>query len=121
VPAQVTIFGLLLRQELAARDKQLARLQREERLGSLKLRLASGKVLALAELRGSARAVVVAGSQQQVRCCGGRRRRSPSAASQPAVRPPCPCSSSRTRAPLPTALPPSAPPPGADRRRAAGR
>jgi hypothetical protein len=63
----VTIFGLLLRQELQARDKQIARLRREERLGSLWLKLSSGKNLQLAELRGSIRAVVLAGTEQQVR------------------------------------------------------
>jgi hypothetical protein len=102
----VTIFGLLLRRELQARDKQLARLQREERLGALRLRLASGKVLQLSELRGSIRAVVVAGTQQQVGrapraggqlvgCRGTRRpgapgRRTPAAAARRPPSPPAP-------------------------------
>lgn len=34
-----------------ARDKQIARLQREEKLGALKLELSNGKVLRLAQLR----------------------------------------------------------------------
>ncbi len=49
-----------------AREKQLARLQREETLGALPIRLASGKSLTLGDLRGSARVVVAAGTPQQV-------------------------------------------------------
>ena len=49
-----------------ARDKQMARLTREEKLGALSIQLANGKVLRLSALRGSARCVVVAGTQAQV-------------------------------------------------------
>ncbi len=52
---------------MQARDKQMARLTREEKLGRLSVELASGKVLPLASLRGSTRVVLVAGTQAQVR------------------------------------------------------
>lgn len=60
------IFGLLFRADWAARDKQLARLAREEALGALPVALANGKNLPLAALRGTARPVLVAGTRQQV-------------------------------------------------------
>ena len=43
-------------------DFQVARLQREERLGALQIELASGKVLRLTQLRGFARVVRVPAS-----------------------------------------------------------
>ena len=46
---------------------QVARLQREERLGALQIELASGKLLRLTQLRGFARVVLFAGSPEQVR------------------------------------------------------
>ena len=52
-----------------ARAKQIDRLTREEKLGALQVQLASGKLLSLATLRGSARAVIVAGSPDQVTGC----------------------------------------------------
>eukprot|EP00887_Chlorella_sp_A99_P002786 scaffold6.g2786.t1 len=58
--------GLLVRGDLAAREKQMARLLREDQLGACQLELANGRVLRLAQLRGFARAVVVAGSPAQV-------------------------------------------------------
>lgn len=47
----LSLFGFLLRGDLQAREKQMARLQREERLGSLQLELANGKVVRMAQLR----------------------------------------------------------------------
>lgn len=63
----VATFAFLLKRDLKARDKQVARLQREERLGALQIELASGKVLRLTQLRGFARVVLFAGSADQVR------------------------------------------------------
>jgi hypothetical protein len=60
------LFGLLFRADWQARDKQMARIAREEALGDLPLALANGKNLPLAALRGSARPVLVAGTKQQV-------------------------------------------------------
>lgn len=55
-----------------AREKQVARIAREEALGALQVRLASGKRLRLADLQGTSRVVLVVGTQQQVRRLGGR-------------------------------------------------
>mmetsp|Transcript_13748 Transcript_13748/g.41523 ORF Transcript_13748/g.41523 Transcript_13748/m.41523 type:complete len:335 (+) Transcript_13748:106-1110(+) len=63
----VGTFAFLLRRDLKARDKQVARLQREERLGALQIELASGKLLRLTKLRGFARVVLFAGTPEQVR------------------------------------------------------
>lgn len=60
------LFGLLFRADWQARDKQMARIAREEALGALPLALANGKNLPLAALRGSARPVLVAGTCEQV-------------------------------------------------------
>lgn len=49
-----------------AREKQIARLGREEALGALGLQLANGKRVSVAQLRGAARLVFVAGSSAQV-------------------------------------------------------
>lgn len=51
---------------MQAREKQIARLTREEKLGALSFKLASGKTRSMAALRGSARVVLVAGTQAQV-------------------------------------------------------
>lgn len=58
--------GLLVRGDLRAREKQMARLMREDQLGACQLELANGRVLRLAQLRGFARVTVVAGSAAQV-------------------------------------------------------
>jgi hypothetical protein len=63
----IATFAFLLRRDLKARDKQVARLQREERLGALQLELANRKVLRLTQLRGFSRAVLFAGSPEQVK------------------------------------------------------
>lgn len=52
--------------------KQIARLTREETLGSLPIRLSSGKMLSLNDLRGTARVVLAAGTRAQVRVCPAR-------------------------------------------------
>ena len=58
--------GFLLRRDLQARNKQIARLMREDQLGSCQLELANGRLLRLGQLRGAARPVVVAGTPEQV-------------------------------------------------------
>jgi hypothetical protein len=56
----------LLRNDLQAREKQMDRLLREDKLGACQLELANGRVLRLAQLRGAARPVIVAGTPAQV-------------------------------------------------------
>ena len=53
----IAIFGFLLKRDLDARDKQIARMTREETLGSLQIELANKKTLRLAQLRQFARVV----------------------------------------------------------------
>ncbi|KXZ48166.1 hypothetical protein GPECTOR_30g262 [Gonium pectorale] len=60
------LFAFFFNQDWQARNKQIARLTREERLGALPIRLASGKSLSLATLRGNARVVIAAGTRAQV-------------------------------------------------------
>eukprot|EP00879_Flechtneria_rotunda_P002914 GHRR01003131.1.p1 GENE.GHRR01003131.1~~GHRR01003131.1.p1 ORF type:complete len:309 (+),score=86.80 GHRR01003131.1:246-1172(+) len=62
----VAIFAFLFSRDWKARDKQLARLAREEALASLPVQLANNKRVKLADLQGLSRIVVVAGTQQQV-------------------------------------------------------
>ncbi|KAK9845516.1 hypothetical protein WJX81_008419 [Elliptochloris bilobata] len=62
----VTVFALLFRSDYKAREKQMARLGREEGLSALSLRLATGKRIKLAQLRSFARVVLVAGTPAQV-------------------------------------------------------
>lgn len=62
--AAVSLFAFLYSRESRAKDAQVARLAREERLSRLKLRAGAGDVarpFALGELRGTARLVIVAG------------------------------------------------------------
>ena len=54
-------FGLLYKRDADGRDKQMARISREERLSNLKCELAGGKVVSLYDLRGFSRVVVTAG------------------------------------------------------------
>jgi hypothetical protein len=58
--------ALLLKRDWEAREKQIARLLREDNLGACRLELASGRVLRLAQLRGAARPVIFAGSPAQL-------------------------------------------------------
>ncbi len=60
-------FTWALLGDLKARDKQMARLGREESLSECQVQLANGKKLRLAQLRGSVRVVVCAGTHAQVR------------------------------------------------------
>lgn len=60
------VCGYLLRGDLEAREKQMARLLREDQLGMCQVELANKKVLRLGQLRGAARPVIVVGSQEQV-------------------------------------------------------
>mmetsp|Transcript_4400 Transcript_4400/g.7255 ORF Transcript_4400/g.7255 Transcript_4400/m.7255 type:complete len:308 (+) Transcript_4400:2-925(+) len=62
----IGLFLFLLKRDFQARDKQLARLSREEVLSKCKIQLANGKVLQLASVQGSARVVLIAGTPSQV-------------------------------------------------------
>ena len=53
----IAIFGFLLKRDLDAREKQIARMTREEDLGSLQIELANKKTLRLAQVRQIARIV----------------------------------------------------------------
>ena len=61
------LCGFFLKRDLDAREKQLARLLREDALGACRLELANGKLLRLGQLRGAARPVIIAGSPAQVK------------------------------------------------------
>lgn len=65
--ASSTLFTSVFHFLPQARDKQMARLTREEKLGKLLVRLSSGKAMPLSALRGSARVVIAAGTRAQVR------------------------------------------------------
>lgn len=62
----LAVCAYFVRGDLQAREKQLARLMREDELGACQLELANGRMLRLAQLRGFARAVMIAGTPQQV-------------------------------------------------------
>jgi hypothetical protein len=66
--AAVALFAFLYSRERKAKDAQVARLAREERLSRLKLRVvgADGRPFPLSELRGTARLVIVAGPAEFV-------------------------------------------------------
>jgi Low psii accumulation1 / Rep27 len=61
------LCGFFLKRDLDAREKQMARLLREDALGACRLELANGKLLRLGQLRGAARPVIVAGTPAQVK------------------------------------------------------
>jgi len=54
-------FGYLYKKDAENREKQMARISREERLSALKCELSSGKVVSLFDLRGFSRVVIAAG------------------------------------------------------------
>lgn len=62
----VGLFAFLFSRDWKARERQIARLQREADLGALRLRLSTGARRRLASLRGFARPVIVAGTRAQV-------------------------------------------------------
>ena len=62
----LAILSLLLKRDLDAQQKQLARVQREEDLGRLAVQLVNGKRARLTELRGFARPVLVIGTPVHV-------------------------------------------------------
>ncbi|KAK9906905.1 hypothetical protein WJX75_009966 [Coccomyxa subellipsoidea] len=64
--AAAGVFAFFLRRDLQARDKQIARLTREERLGALPLTLANGRRVKVGQLRSFSRVVIAAGSPEQV-------------------------------------------------------
>jgi hypothetical protein len=61
------LCGFFLKRDLDAREKQMARLLREDALGGCRLELANGKLLRLGQLRGAARPVIIAGTPAQVK------------------------------------------------------
>ena len=65
--AAVGFFVWLYSREEKARERQMARIGREERLGRLRCELANGRGTRLEDLRGFARCVVVAGDDAYVR------------------------------------------------------
>ena len=58
--------AFFLKQDLEARDRQINRLTREEKLGALSIKLSNGKVISLASLRGTSRVVIAAGTRSQL-------------------------------------------------------
>lgn len=64
--ASLLFCGFFLFRDIQAREKQMARLMREDALGACQLELSSGKLLRLGQLRGAARPVIVAGTTEQV-------------------------------------------------------
>jgi hypothetical protein len=60
--AVLALMVFLWRRDEAARQRQMARISREETLAALRVQLSSNKTVRLAALRGFARVVVVAGS-----------------------------------------------------------
>ena len=58
----MAVFVWLVRRDLAARDKQMTRLLREEKLGILQVELANKKTLKLSQLRSFSRVVRSTGS-----------------------------------------------------------
>lgn len=67
--AAVSLFAFLYSRESKAKDAQVARLAREERLSRLRLRVGAeggGRPFTLSELRGTARLVIVAGPAEFV-------------------------------------------------------
>eukprot|EP00898_Chlorokybus_atmophyticus_P002497 jgi/Chlat1/3248/Chrsp22S03517 len=61
------LFFLLYRSDSKSKDKQLARITREETMGELKVELTTGKVISLEQLRGSARVLLLAGDYNYVK------------------------------------------------------
>ncbi len=57
-------FGYFYKRDEAGRDRQMARISREERLGALRCQLVGGKSVSLFDLRGFSRVVVAAGSAE---------------------------------------------------------
>jgi hypothetical protein len=53
-------------QLLQAREQQISRLLRADQLGACQVELANGKLLRLGQMRGFARAVIIAGTPAQV-------------------------------------------------------
>ncbi|DBA76296.1 TPA: hypothetical protein ACH3X1_010010 [Trebouxia sp. C0004] len=64
--AGIGILGYLLKRDLDAQDKRVARMTREEGLGGLQIELADKKSSRLAQLRQFVRIVNVAGTSQQM-------------------------------------------------------
>ncbi|XP_077229889.1 LOW PSII ACCUMULATION-like protein isoform X1 [Tasmannia lanceolata] len=57
----VSVFAFLYLRENKSKNKQIARLSREENLSNLKLRVDQNKIISLSDLRGIARLVILAG------------------------------------------------------------
>jgi hypothetical protein len=65
--AALATFAWLYAREEAARERQMARIGREERLGRLRVELAGGKTVRLEDLRSFSRVVVVSGDEAYAR------------------------------------------------------
>jgi hypothetical protein len=63
----LAVFAFLYTREEKAKEKQMARIGREERLGRLRLELAGGRSVRLEDLRGFSRAVIVSGDGEYLR------------------------------------------------------
>jgi len=63
----LAVFAFLYTREEKAKEKQMARIGREERLGRLRLELAGGRSVRLEDLRGFSRAVIVSGDEEYLR------------------------------------------------------
>lgn len=65
--AALALVGWLLKRDWDARQAQMRRMGREERLASCSLQLANGKTLRLGRLRSFARPVIFCGTGEQAR------------------------------------------------------
>lgn len=64
--AAFALFALLYRNDSKAKEAQLVKLAREEALSQLRVELATGRMVKVAQLRGAARLVIVAGPLSHV-------------------------------------------------------
>lgn len=62
----LALCGYFLKRDLDAREQQISRLLRADQLGACQLELSNGRLLRLAQVRGFARAVLIAGTPAQV-------------------------------------------------------
>jgi len=63
----VSLFSFLYKRDTDAREKQIARLLREDQLGDCQLQLSNNKVLRLTQLRSFSRPVMLVGTAEQVK------------------------------------------------------
>lgn len=63
----VSLFAFLYKRDTDAREKQIARLLREDQLGDCQLQLSNNRVLRLTQLRSFSRPVMLVGTAEQVK------------------------------------------------------